>query len=95
MPISMPVPGICMGLNVLDSSAHHPNLGAAPYKTDTVSYKYKGPDKLQIFNVNGFTPVPQPKKKTKTAAKHKTATQYLTHPWNLPPFAFPTSWAWL
>lgn len=54
----MPVPGICVGLNVLDSSAHHPNLGAVPYRTDTVSYKYKGPDKLQIFNVNGFTPVP-------------------------------------
>lgn len=51
-----------------------------------MSYKYKGLDKLQILDVNGFTPVSQSKK---AAAKHKTATQYLTHPWNLPPPGFP------
>lgn len=49
---------------------------------DNVSHKHKGLDKLQIVDVDGFTPVPKPEKE---AAKCKTATQYLTHPWNLPP----------
>lgn len=38
------------------------NIGALQYKTDNVSYKYERPDKLQIIDVNGFTPVSQPKK---------------------------------